>query len=72
MVRVKGIEVTGLKSVRRVQTSQMRPAIAAKGDVGSVYFGRPKVPGECVAGGDSVNVRVYDRTGEAVFSSESR
>jgi len=67
VIRGKGITVTGLESVRKVQTAQMPPAIAALGDIWAVSFGRPKAPGERSPGTDSVFVRVLDRTGEATL-----
>ena len=67
VIRATGITVTGLERVRKVQAAQLPPGFTATGDVWAFTFARPKVPGECVAGGDFVHVRVSDRTGEATL-----
>jgi len=66
VVRAKGIVVTGPESVRKVQTAQMSPPIAAMGDIWAIRFSLPEVPGE-FSPGDSVFVQVLERTGEATL-----
>jgi len=67
VVRSTDIAVTGLESVRKVQTALMPPSIEALGDIWAVSFARPRVPGERSPGTDSVFVQVSDRTGEATL-----
>ena len=65
-IRCKNIEVVGLSKARKITAAEISPSVAALGDFWSGRFKRPTTPGEFSPGNEAI-IRVYERTGEAVF-----